>query len=168
MRRLLAALLLAASVSAAKADETASCAQFDWPLETEKAWLAAPDLQTVESGKSFGSFGSSAFSLELKPLAAAALPKPPERAPADANAMAGFVTFATLAKAGMVQVTLADEAWIGKIQSDAYLKAAAHTGKRGCPGLRKSVRFAVKSDGLTLQVSGADKPEIGIAVRWPE
>lgn len=52
------------------------------------------------------------------------------------------------------------------IQNGAYLQAKEHTGKRDCPGLRKSVRFEVKQESLILQISGAGKPAIGIAIRY--
>ncbi len=107
-----------------------------------------------------------AFRLKLKPLAAADLPMAPGRAPADLKTQAGYVGFATLPKAGVLQVTLTGEGWIDMVQNGAYLKASAHTSARDCPGLRKSVRFTVKAEALTLQVSGAAKPEIGIALNW--
>ena len=51
------------------------------------------------------------------------------------------------------------------IQTGAYLTAEAHTGKRDCLGLRKSVRFVAKAESLILQISGAKQTSIGIAIR---
>jgi len=166
MRRLLVALFLLASLGAAQADDKATCAQFAWPLDTEKAWFAAPDLRNAPSGETIATLADGAIKLDLREFAAAGLPKAPERAPEPPDMQAGFVTFSSLPKPGLLQVTLTDEGWIDMIQNDTYLVSSAHTGKRDCPGLRKSVRFEVKADSLTLQVSGAQKPAIGIAVRY--
>jgi len=169
MRAALAALVAFFVFAAlAHADDQASCAQFAWPLDTEKAWFAAPELRNVPSGETIATLTDGAIKLELRELAAARLPNAPERASEPPNMQAGFVIFSSLPKPGLLQVTLTDEGWIDMIQNGAYLQAKEHTGKRDCPGLRKSVRFEVKADGLTLQVSGAQKPTIGIAVRYIE
>jgi len=168
MRRLFAALFLIASLGAAHADDNASCAEFAWPLETEKAWFASSDLRKVPNGETIPALADGAIELQLAELSTANLPKPPERAPKPPDLRAGFVSFTTLPKAGILQVTLTGEGWIDMIQNEAYLQAKEHTGKRDCPGLRKSVRFEVKQESLILQISGADMNAIGIAFRFAD
>jgi hypothetical protein len=167
MRAALAGLIaLFVLAGLARSDDQAACTGFAWPLDTEKAWFAATDLRTVPNGETISTFADGAIKLELEELSAAELPKAPERAPKPPDLQAGFITFTTLPTAGTLQVTLTGEGWIDMIQNGAYLQAKEHTGKRDCPGLRKSVRFAVKPEALIIQISGAAKPEIGIALRY--
>ncbi len=42
---------------------------------------------------------------------------------------------------GLYQITLSDDAWIDVIQNDAFVKSAAHSGRRDCADVHKSVRF---------------------------
>src|SRR5262249_37450805 len=135
MRPILAALVaFFAIMAAAQAEETASCAQFAWPLDAEKAWFAAPDLRKGPNGETIPAVVDGAIEVQLVDLEAAKLPKPPERAPKPPDLDAGFVTFSSLPKAGLLQVTLTGEGWIDMIQADAYLPSKEHTGKRDCPG----------------------------------
>ncbi|MDB5511605.1 MAG: hypothetical protein JWR08_1088, partial [Enterovirga sp.] len=101
--------------------------------------------------------------LGLKPLADAALPKPPERAGRMPGGLAGQLTL-SVPEAGLYRVTLSAEAWIDVVQGDAYRPAEASSGVRNCPGIRKSVKFRLEPGAATVQVSGAGSEAVTVAV----
>ena len=51
-------------------------------------------------------------------------------------------------------MTLSSEGWIDVVQNGAAIRSDAHTGAKGCPDVRKSVRFPVGSFPIVLQLSG--------------
>lgn len=136
-RAILAAGLVAISVSAAMAEDAPACATFAWSVAREQTAFAAPNLLTLASGSTLpGNVG--AVQLTLKPATEVALPVPSERS-LKPDTFSGFVTATALA-AGTYQITLSDEAWIDVSQDGrSTLKPAAHSGKSGCSDVRKSV-----------------------------
>jgi hypothetical protein len=74
------------------------------------------------------------------------------------------VKFASPPQAGVYQVTLSDEAWIDVIQDGHFLPSKAHSGKKGCPGMRKSVRFDFQAAPIVLQLSDVSTDTINVAV----
>ncbi|GEP00270.1 hypothetical protein [Methylobacterium haplocladii] len=162
------ALLLALLCGTAQAQDAAKseaelCASFDWPLAREAAWFSAPDLPVLASGSSLPA-DRPAASLTLKPSTEAGLPLAPSRAPKPGT-FAGFVRLAAPAAPGQVQVTLSGEGWIDVAEAGgAVLKPGAHSGRKGCGSLRKSVRFSVGAKPLVVSVSNATVETIRIAV----
>lgn len=153
IRAVLLGLALSANPAAAAEQ---GCAGFAWNLDAERALLAAPRTEpeaTVPVRRR----------LVLKPLVEAALPKPPERAPRAPGSLAGATTV-TIPEAGLYRVTLDAEAWLDVIQDGAYRRAEAFTGARGCPGIRKSVRFRLEGGRAVVQVSGTSADAIAVAV----
>ncbi|MCJ2060083.1 hypothetical protein MKL09_26575 [Methylobacterium sp. J-048] len=161
-RAILAAGLVAISVHATTAEEAPACASFAWSVARERAAFAAPNLLALASGSALPT-DAGAAQLTLKPAAEAALPVPSER-PMKADTYAGFVTV-TVPAAGTYQVTLSDEAWIDVSQDGrATLQPAAHSGKTGCPGVRKSVRFALDAGPVTIEISRALSAQLKLGV----
>jgi len=157
-RAIFAAGLVAISVSAAMAEDAPACATFAWSVAREQTAFAEPNLFALTSGSALPREAVAA-QLTLKPAAEIALPVPSER-PAKPDTFSGFVT-ATVPAAGTYQVTLSDEAWIDVSQDGrSTLKPAAHSGKAGCPGVRKSVRFALDAGPVTIEISRAAHPQI--------
>jgi hypothetical protein len=153
------ALLLITATSAVAADP-AGCDKFKWPMDKELALLTAPSLPKLTVGAETPA-APVAVTVTLRPIADAALPKPPERTQKP-DSYAGFVR-ATAGSAGLYTVTISDYGWIDVVQNDAYLKATGFSGVTGCPGARKSVRFDLAAGPVTIQVSGATKDAINIA-----
>jgi hypothetical protein len=143
--------------------EKPACEQFDWPVKREQALFGAPGLSPAASGAKLGSIGSG-FALELQPHASVAFILPPERQPKSPESFSGVISFARVPKAGLYQITLSAEAWIDVIQDGQAVKSTAFSGKRGCPDVRKSVRFELKPGGLTIQLSGAPEKTVKLAV----
>ena len=161
-RAILTAGLVAILVTSATAEDAPACASFAWSIAREQTAFAAPSLSALASGSALSSEAGAA-QLTLKPAAEIALPVPSER-PAKPDTFSGFVT-ATLPAAGTYQVTLSDEAWIDVSQDGrATLKPAAHTGKAGCPDVRKSVRFALDAGPVTIEISRAARPQIKLGL----
>ncbi|SFM81358.1 hypothetical protein [Methylobacterium pseudosasicola] len=157
-RAILAAGLVAISASAAMAEDAPACASFAWSMVREQTAFAAPNLSALASGSALPSEAGAA-QLTLKPAAEIALPVPSER-PAKPDTFSGFVT-TTVPAAGTYQVTLSDEAWIDVSQDgSSTLKPTSISGKAGCPGVRKSVRFALDAGPVTIEISRAAGPQI--------
>ena len=141
----------------------AGCEGFDWSLSREQAWFAAPGLPELASGAALPA-GSPAAVLRLKPHADAKLPVPPTRTPKP-DSFAGVLTVDAPATPGRYQITLSDEGWIDVNQEgEGPRKPAAHTGKRTCPGLRKSLRYELAAKPFSITISNATADAIRIAV----
>lgn len=157
-RPILVAGIAAFSISTAMAEDAPACESFAWSVARERAAFGAPDLPVLSSGSALPG-GVGAVQLTLKPATEIALPVPSEKA-AKLNTFAGFVT-ATVTAAGSYQVTLSNEAWIDVSQDGhSTLRPAAHSGKAGCPEVRKSVRFVLDVGTVTIEISRASNPQI--------
>jgi hypothetical protein len=156
------ALLLAAP---ARSEEPSGCGQFKWPLATEKSWFEAGNLKALPSGISAGEAADGAFAVGLKSSTEVSFALPPEGKPKADKPLGAIVSFAAVATPGTYQVTLSEEAWIDVVQGDAFRPALDFSGVRGCPGLRKSVRFEFKQGPLILQLSSASVPSLNLAIR---
>ena len=84
--------------------EPSGCAAFKWPIDRERALLTA-EPASVASGAELQAVPATAIALKLHPAADAALPAPPERAPAP-DRYAGFVRIKQIAKAGTYTIAL--------------------------------------------------------------
>jgi hypothetical protein len=150
---------LIAGLGAAGAQERDRCADFAWPLAAERSMLAEAPM--VENGGAVPLGQARRVATPL--LAEANLPAPPERRFEGAESIrAAFVTADTAAS--RIQITLSDDAWVDVVQDGRYLRSLGSTGHRGCPGLRKSVRFDTGGAPFVIQVSGPDLKSVAIAV----
>jgi hypothetical protein len=158
----LSAMTLAAAASVAHAQEGSGCGGFRWSLEPEQAALVRPDKPSLANGGALAL--NVATTLDLQPLAAAGLVKPPERAPKAAQSSAGRFTLAAPAKPGVYKVTISAPAWIDALDGETYLHPKAFTGATGCEGARKSVKFDLPPRPLVLQFSGVEGDRISVIV----
>jgi hypothetical protein len=158
------ALLVVSSLIAATpalAADPVGCDKFKWPMEKELAALTAPSRPKLASGAEAPAL-PTAVTVALRPIADAALPKPPEHTQKP-ETHAGFVR-ANAGSAGLYTVTISGYAWIDAIQNDAYLKPKGFSGVTGCDGARKSVRFDLAAGPLTIQLSGVAQDTISVAL----
>jgi hypothetical protein len=159
--RVLSALVVLLAASSALADEPRGCDKFAWNIADAQRLLATP--RPPSAGPNDRN-ASTAISLSLAPLADARLKLPPERTSSNAISLAGSVEFAGAAHAATYAITLSAAAWIDLVQDGKYLKPVAFTGAVECPGVRKSVKFAIGPDPFTLQLSGATSDTISLVV----
>ena len=145
------------------AQDKPACEQFDWSIKREQALFGALGLSAAASGSKLDSIGGG-IALELQPHASVSFILAPERQPKSADSFSGVISFASVPKAGLYQITLSAEAWIDVIQDGQALKSTVHSGKRGCADVRKSVRFELKPGALTIQLSGAAEKAVKLAV----
>ena len=166
-------LIFAAAVTAtlslvgakpASAQDMAPCDQFAWPVKREQALFASKDLPHIASGATLDSFPDHGIALELEPHDAVPYTLPPGRPPKIANSSGGLVVISHVPKAGQYQITASGEGWIDIIQDGKALASAAHSGRRDCPDVRKSVRFDLQSGAVTIQVSGVKSKLIKLAI----
>ena len=150
-----------AGTSFATAGE-AGCDAFKWPVTREQALFpAAPAAQsgatlTVGQAVDFSLATVDAISFEV----------PPEHAPAAGTF--GATASVTVPPEGELQFSLSDEAWIDVVQEGHAVKSIGFSGVKTCPGIRKSVRFKLSAGPATVQLSGARKADLKVAVLTPE
>ena len=166
-------LVLAAAVAAAlafapgtpaSAEDMSACNQFTWPVKREQALFGSNDLQHVASGATLASFPDHGIALELQPHDLVTYALPPGRQPKTANSSGGFVVISNVPKAGQYQITASAEGWLDVIQDGKPLASTAHSGRRDCPDVRKSVRFDLQSGAVTIQVSGVNLKLVKLAI----
>jgi hypothetical protein len=161
MRVLSILLILLAAATSALAAEPSGCDKFAWNIADAQRLL----ILSRPAGAGPNDRGAaSAITVSLAPLANAKLKLPPERTSSNPSSFAGLVEFAGAAHKATYAVTLSASAWIDVIQDGKYLRPIAYTGALECPGVRKSVRFAIGPAPFTLQVSGVNADTINLVV----
>ncbi len=155
--------VFSASPHLAAAQEKAACDQFNWSIKREQALFKASGLETVISGATLDTL-PFVVTLELQPHGTVDYVLAPGREPKTGESSGGLLLVTNVPKAGTYQVTASSEAWIDVIQKGKALDATAHTGRRDCADVRKSVRFDLEPGPLTIQVSGVDSLQIKLAV----
>lgn len=160
--RLLSVPVFAGVVACGQARaQEAECAAFAWPLEKEYRLLSASKASVLETGAQIRV--GEAVSVALRPPENVAFAKPPERQPKVSPSYASTLTLEAPAR-GLYQITLSEDAWLDVVQADAILRSSAFSGKQGCAGMRKSVRFELNQAPAVVQVSGAAGQQIRIVV----
>ena len=159
MRPVLLALALASATTPAVADD--ACSTFKWPIAREKAAFAAPGLPMVSSGGPMSTGGAAR--LTLLPQGSVVYAVKPAKAPRQSPAFGAEVTLAA-PPATVLQVTLSDDAWVDVVQNGRTLRSTGFSGKTGCPGIRKSVRFTLVPGPAVIAISDAPKATLDVAV----
>jgi hypothetical protein len=163
MRRILAAGLLLAALSPAAAQTNDACDQFAWPISREQKLFNSTPVE-LRSGETLKLSSAAAATVRLRKISDVAFSRAPERSPKNPDSFAGVIEIDSIPEPGLYQLTASEEAWFDVIQNDAFVKSVEHSGKRGCPGVRKSVRFRL-TKGLTIvQFSGAEADTIKFAI----
>ncbi|RWC28078.1 hypothetical protein [Mesorhizobium sp.] len=138
--------------------EDGGCEAFKWPVTREQILFAAAPATPSGTALAVG----AAADLALVPVEQAGFTLPPERAPASDTF--GAVASVEVPSEGAIQISLSGEAWIDVIQDGQAVKSAGYSGVKTCPGIRKSVRFKLAPGPATVQLSGAKKAELKVAV----
>lgn len=164
MRRQAAVVLVSAACAFASVlPVTAGCLDGRWPLEREAAAIAAASgAAQLESGARVRLERFQALTLALRPPT-----EPPSSLPGQLPGLAaeppigqeGYILLMVDAP-GLYQVTLPEAAWVDVVQKGLFLRAAAFTAAKDCPGVQKSVRFDLKPGAGLLRISRAQGPRI--------
>jgi hypothetical protein len=152
--------ILAGTSFAVAAD--AGCDAFKWPVAREQALF--PAAPAAQSGAALTVGNAVEFSLDT--VDTISFEVPPEHAPAAGTF--GAKASVTVPPEGELQLSLSDDAWIDVVQDGHAVKLAAVSGVKTCPGIRKSVRFKLAGGAAIIQLSGAKKADLKIAVLTPE
>jgi hypothetical protein len=163
LRSPLVAIALFALLGPANAVDD-GCEKFAWSLSRERAAFAAADKATVTSGETLAVLPAGARVIRLQGSAQASFAMPPERKPRTEQWHGGVMRLPALAKPGIYQITLSDDAWIDVIQNGRYARSVGSTGRSDCPGVRKSVRLDLDASPVVLQVSGVAPDTIAITI----
>ncbi|NUS20474.1 MAG: hypothetical protein HOQ25_11910 [Mesorhizobium sp.] len=162
MRKVVIGLFaILAGTSFAMAADT-GCDAFKWPVEREQALF--PEAPAAQSGATLTV--GEAVDLALAAVDTVPFEVPPQRAPAAGTF--GATANVTVPPEGDLQLSLSDEAWVDVVQDGKTVKSAAFSGVKTCPGIRKSVRFKLAGGAAIIQVSGAKKADLKLAVLTPE
>jgi hypothetical protein len=143
-------VLSISATSAFAAEEPSGCDKFKWPIERDRAALTAPDRAKLASGAEQAAVPSSAITLGLVAPAEAKLPSPPERAPKDGT-FAGFTSIKA-AKAGLYTISLSSGAWVDLVQDGHFLKPVAFSGATDCDGIRKTMKYELSDNSLSISI----------------
>ncbi|ESY57888.1 hypothetical protein NKH34_00850 [Mesorhizobium sp. M1148] len=152
--------ILASTSFAVAAD--AGCDAFKWPVTREQELF--PAAPAAQSGASLA-FGEAA-DMALEPVDAVSFMVSPQRAPAAGTF--GATANVAVPTEGELQISLSDEAWVDVIQDGQAVKSAGFSGVKTCLGVRKSLRFKLTPGAATIQLSGARKENLKVAVLAPE
>ena len=136
------------------------CDKHKWSVERELAWFAANPEPVSAGGELKGA--DRGYAVTLLAGDAAGFVVAPERAP-KAGTFGGVFKIA-LDKPGAYEVTLSAEAWVDVAQNGARMKSIAFSGQKNCPGVRKSVKFALAAGATSLQISNADSDKLMLAI----
>jgi hypothetical protein len=158
---LIVAALIAALGPAAAED---GCEKFAWSVARDRAAFAASEKATSAAGATLTVLPTSALVIRLQPGAQANFEMPPERKPRTEQWHGGMVRLPALAKPGIYQITLSDDAWIDVIQNGRYARSVGSTDRSDCPGVRKSVRLDLDASPVVLQVSGVAADTIAVTI----
>ena len=126
-----------------------------WPGVWACRRLACPGRAAAPNG---------GFIVRLQPGNEASFALPPERKPRSEAWFGGSVRMPARGRAGILQVTFSDEAWIDVVQDGRYARSAGSTARGDCPGLRKSVRFELGPAAFVVQLSAVATPTIVLAI----
>jgi hypothetical protein len=161
MRRLWLAAVALLMAMPVLAQEPVGCDKFKWPLDKERALLAAA---TAASSGSEAKPIDTAVKIALLPYADAKLPVTPERVPKSPDSNAGYLRVSGVPKAGTYRITLSEGAWIEVIENGHAVKSAAFSGATGCDGVRKSVKFELSGGPFIIELSGTKAQSVGVVV----
>ena len=156
MRRVLVARLtvVAAALFAAPcaiAQTAEACAQFKWQMSRELQAFGS-QLPVIKSGGQYPGV-MAGVTVALEPQSGVTYPQPPARAPKSNPAYGAVLPAPPIAEAGAYQITLSEDAWVDLVQNGTRLRSTAFSGKTGCPGVRKSVRFQLAAGSLSIEIS---------------
>jgi hypothetical protein len=154
------ALVMSLQGGGAFAQDAAGCDQFKWSIARERGWFAA-GIKPAPSGATIDA--DQGYAVALAPAASVTFRVPPERA-LKPGAFAATLALANIEKAGRYQITVSGEAWLDIVQGDAAAKAIDFSAQKNCPGVRKSVRFFLKSGPAIVQISNAASATINLAI----
>lgn len=156
MHRAAAATIAAAVALGSALPVAAGCLDARWPLERDSAQIMAEPRPAPVTRDRI---------LQLKPLQVVTLALTPGAAPTPdkPGGYAGEVPI-SVAETGLYQVTLPEAARVDILQNGQTLPASDFTPAKDCPGVRKSVRFALEGGPGVLRISRAAGPQITFAV----
>ena len=150
------AFFLAASLIGV-APAWADCDHFKWSLAREALAFAATEPLAATGGRAAVGKGYA-----VKLTQGLALPNKPGRDPGPAT-FAAVIDLPSL-DAGLYQIALSQEAWIDVAQNASPVKSSDFSGQHDCPGLRKSVRFALGAGSATVEVSDASAQDLNFVI----
>ena len=162
--RSLAVVLIGSAWTPAIAQEADGCSQFTWSVAKERELFSAQRLAAANSGAGFATVPENGIVVTLAKGDTVVYPLPLGRTPKDPASFGGFIVIDDVKKPGIYQVALSEEAWIDVIQDGNLLPAITHSGRKDCPGIRKSLRFELKSGPLIIQLSGVSATTAKVAV----
>jgi hypothetical protein len=151
----------------AMAADQKGCSGFNWPLDTELAWMAGSDDVSLKSGADIPAPPAKAITLALQPAKSVTMPVTPgiKKQAVGANTFSGWITLAGVEKPGLYQISLSRGAWVDVAQNGALVRSNAFTGQKDCAAIHKSVRFEIGTGPVTVQISGAPEQKVRLAIR---
>lgn len=166
LRALACSVLLLAGVASVRAEDQL-CTGFNWPLDTEVAWMGASDGDAVKSGGTVTAVPSKAILLTLKPSNSETLPvvSGVKKQAVGGDSFSGWFKIGNIEKAGLYQISMSRGGWINVAQGGKLVNSTGFTGRKECTILRKSVRYELAAGETLIQVVGAPAEDIKVTVK---
>ncbi len=163
---LAAFLLMGAPIVPATAQED-GCTGFSFPVDTEMAWMKAPDSEAAGTGGKMSGVPAKAVALQLKMTRDITLPVKSGRKKQGIGGAtySGWFEIANLPKSGLYQISLSREAWIDAAQNGELVPSHSFSGKPACKTIRKSVRYELGAGPVIVQVAGAETDNVRVTIR---
>jgi molybdate transport system substrate-binding protein len=143
------------------------CDALPWPMEREVALFSTagtPVTAGTDTKKAPTIAADALVVATLRPRAAVAFARPPEKPRGDAATYAGLLTFRP-DRPGTYRVTLSAPAWIDAVSAGAIEKSSRFAGMLACASIHKSVEYVLGTAGpVTLQFSGSPEATLRVAV----
>ena len=151
--------LVLLACAAASAETPEACGKFKWSVQRELALIAAGPMAAANGA---AVTPDRAYHVALNKDGQSGFAVAPERAP-KAGTAAASLTFAVAAP-GLYQVSLSEEGWIDIIQGGKLVKSEGFSGQKGCPGLRKSVRFPLAAGASQIEISNVEGEAVDLEI----
>jgi hypothetical protein len=142
------------------------CTAFAWNVTHELALFAHP-ASAATAGKDAGSAPLLApdkgYDLMLAPQGEVSFAKPPSKRALNDGAYAGLARV-HIASPGIYRVAIDGPFWIDVLADGSVLQSGDFTGSHSCTTLTKLVEFTLPAGDVLVQLSGAPKARVHVAV----
>ncbi|MBS0240025.1 MAG: hypothetical protein JSR89_16540 [Proteobacteria bacterium] len=144
-----------------------TCTGFQWSVDTELGWAAAPEAQAVQTEGKIVSIPNKAIDVALQPAPTVKLPAASDikKQAIPKDSFSGWFSIGGIAKAGLYQITISNHAWIDVVQNNELVQSTAFSGDKNCKTLRKSVQYELSEGPAIVQISGSPDKTMRLTIR---
>jgi len=158
-------LLVPLILSAGAVESDTGCDKFAWPLVRERALFASAKKITIDTGAKLAAIPARAMLVKLQSGDKVSFALPPERKSRSEHWFGGVISFGSVSRMGIYQVTLSEDAWIDIVQDNQFVRSVGSSGRRDCAGVRKTIRLELGAAPFVMQISGVESETVLVVIR---